>query len=169
MAFIDIFVIINVILMTVLAFIWVERRLLAGFQIRYGPNRVGPFGLLQPVADAIKVLTKEDIIPTNADRLVHYLAPVVAFVPLLMIFAVIPFQKGAILADLNVGILYIVAIGTISGIGVFMAGWSSNNKYSLLGAMREISQMVSYEVPIVLSIIGVVMVTGSLSMQRIVE
>ncbi len=169
MALIDIFVVINVILMTVLAFIWVERRLLAGFQIRYGPNRVGPFGLLQPVADAIKVLTKEDIIPTDADHLIHYLAPVVAFVPLLLTFAVIPFGKGAILADLNVGMLYIVSVGTIGGIGVFMAGWSSNNKYSLLGAMREISQMVSYEVPIVLSIIGVVMVAGSLSLQSIVE
>ncbi|GAG40189.1 unnamed protein product, partial [marine sediment metagenome] len=106
-------------------------------QARLGPNRAGPLGLLQPVADAIKVLIKEDIVPANADKLVHWLAPIVAFAPALMIFAVVPFQDGAVLADLNIGILYVVAIGSVSTLGVFMAGWGSSNKYSLIGAMRN--------------------------------
>jgi NADH-quinone oxidoreductase subunit H len=137
-------------------------------QSRLGPNRVGPFGLLQPVADAIKVLLKENIVPDNADKLVHWLAPVVAFAPALMIFAVIPFQNGALLADLNIGILYIVAISSVSTVGVFMAGWGSSNKYSLLGAMRNVAAVVSYEIPMVLAIVGVVLAAGSLSMNQIV-
>ncbi|MBA7506767.1 NAD(P)H-quinone oxidoreductase subunit 1, chloroplastic [subsurface metagenome] len=153
----------------VMAFIYFERRGLGRLQIRLGPNRVGPFGILQPVADAIKVLIKEDIIPAKGDKLVHWLAPVVAFVPALMIFAVIPLQNGALLADLNIGILYVVAISSVSVVGVFMAGWGSNNKYSLLGAMRTIAQVVSYEIPMGLAIIGVVLIAGSLSMNTIVE
>ena len=149
-------------------FIWFERRVIGRFQVRLGPNRVGPFGILQRVADAIKILIKEDIVPAKGDKLVHWLAPVVAFVPALMIFAVVPFQDGALLSDLNIGILYIVAISSVSVVGVFMAGWSSNNKYSLIGAMRDVAQVVSYEIPLGLSIIGVVLVTGSLSMNEIV-
>jgi len=137
-------------------------------QARLGPNRTGPFGLLQPVADALKVMLKEDIIPAKGDKLVHWLAPVVAFVPLLMIFAVVPFQGGAILADLNIGILYVVAVSSVTTVGIFMAGWASNNKYSLLGAMRQVASVVSYEIPVVLSIVGVVLLVGSLSMQQIV-
>jgi NADH-quinone oxidoreductase subunit H len=137
-------------------------------QSRLGPNRTGPFGLLQPVADAIKVLLKENIVPTAADKLVHWLAPVVAFAPALMIFAVIPFQNGALLADLNIGILYIVAISSVSTVGVFMAGWGSSNKYSLLGAMRNVAAVVSYEIPLVLAIVGVVLIAGSLSLNQIV-
>ncbi|MCL0091554.1 NADH-quinone oxidoreductase subunit H, partial [Dehalococcoidales bacterium] len=117
----------------VLAFIYVERRGLGRLQIRLGPNRAGPFGILQPIADAIKVLLKEDIVPAKGDRWVHWLAPVVAFVPVLMIFAVIPFQERAVLADLNIGILYVVAVSSVGVVGVFMAGWGSNNKYSLIG------------------------------------
>ena len=153
----------------IMAFIYLERRGLGRFQIRLGPNRVGPFGILQPVADAIKVLIKEDIVPAKGDKWVHWLAPMVAFVPVLMIFAVVPFQDGALLADLNIGILYVVAISSVSVVGIFMAGWASNNKYSLIGAMRTIAQVISYEIPLVLSIIGVVLLTGSLSMNEIVE
>jgi len=153
----------------IMGFIWFERRGLGRFQVRLGPNRAGPFGLLQPVADAIKVLIKEDIIPAKGDKLVHWLAPVVAFVPALMIFAVVPFHDGALLADLNIGILYVVAVSSVGVVGIFMAGWGSNNKYSLIGAMRAVAQMVSYEIPLALSIIGVVLIAGSLSMNSIVE
>jgi NADH-quinone oxidoreductase subunit H len=152
----------------VMGFIWFERRSMAIMQARLGPNRAGPFGLLQPVADALKVMLKEDIVPAKGDKLVHWLAPVVAFIPLLLIFAVVPFQGGAILADLNIGILYVVAISSVTTIGIFMAGWGSNNKYSLLGAMRQVASVVSYEIPVILSIVGVVLIAGSLSMQQIV-
>jgi len=156
------------VLAMVMGFIWFERRAMAIMQARLGPNRTGPFGLLQPVADALKVMLKEDIVPAKGDKLVHWLAPVVAFVPVLMIFAVVPFQGGAILADLNIGILYVVAVSSVTAVGIFMAGWASNNKYSLLGAMRQVASVVSYEIPVVLSIIGVVLLAGSLSMQQIV-
>lgn len=161
-------IIIAFVLTLVMGFIWIERRGMARMQARLGPNRAGPFGLLQPVADAIKVLIKEDIIPANADKIVHWLAPVVAFVPVLMIFAVVPFQDGALLADLNIGILYIVAISSVSTVGVFMAGWGSNSKYSLLGAMRNVAAVVSYEIPLMLSVISVVLIAGSLSLNQIV-
>jgi len=153
----------------VMGFIYIERRVIGRFQVRLGPNRVGPFGLLQPVADAIKIVLKEDIVPAKGDKWVYWLAPVVAFVPALMIFAVVPFHDGALLADLNIGILYVVAISSVSTVGIFMAGWGSNNKYSLIGAMRTVAQVVSYEIPLVLSITGVVLITGSLSMNKIVE
>ncbi|MFQ6122308.1 MAG: NADH-quinone oxidoreductase subunit NuoH [Dehalococcoidales bacterium] len=161
-------IIITFVLSLVMGFIWFERRGMARMQARLGPNRVGPFGVLQPVADAIKVLLKEDIIPTKADKIVHWLAPVVAFAPVLLIFAVVPFQDGALLADLNIGILYVVAISSVSAVGIFMAGWGSSNKYSLLGAMRMVAAIVSYEIPLVLAIVGVVLIAGSLSMNQIV-
>ena len=122
-------IILAFILITVLIFIWLERRLLGRIQLRPGPNRAGPFGLLQPIADGIKIFLKEDIVPDKADKWVHWLAPIVALFPALMIFAVIPFQDGALLADLNIGILYIMAISSMVVIGVFMAGWGSSNKY----------------------------------------
>jgi NADH-quinone oxidoreductase subunit H len=149
--------------------LWFERRAVAIMQARLGPNRVGPFGILQTVADTIKLLTKEDIIPAKGDKLVYWLAPAVAVAPVLMLFAVVPFQGGAILADLNIGILYVVAVSSVTAVGIFMAGWASNNKYSLLGAMRLVASVVSYEIPVVLSIIGVVLLAGSLSMQDIVK
>ncbi len=161
-------VIIAFVLTIVMGFIYFERRALGRIQSRLGPNRTGPFGLLQPVADAIKVLLKEDIIPDKADKLVHWLAPIVAFFPVMLIFAVIPFQNGAMLVDLDIGILYIMAVSSVSTIGIFMAGWSSGNKYSLLGAMRAVASVVSYEIPLVLSIIGVILLSGSLSMNQIV-
>ncbi len=161
-------IILAFVLITAIIFLWLERRGIGRLQVRLGPNRVGPFGLLQPVADVLKLLTKEDIVPAKGDKLVFWLAPLVAFVPILMIFAVIPFQSGALLADLNIGILYVVAISSLAAVGVFMAGWASNNKYSLIGAMRDVAMLISYEIPIVLSIVGVVLITGSLSLTEIV-
>jgi NADH-quinone oxidoreductase subunit H len=161
-------VLIAFVLTMVMGAIYIERRVAGKMQSRLGPNRTGPFGLLQPMADAVKVLLKENIVPDSADKIVHWLAPVVAFAPVVMIFAVVPFQNGALLADLNIGILYIVAISSVSTVGVFMAGWSSGNKYSLLGAMRNVAAVVSYELPLVLSIVGVVLVAGSLSLNQIV-
>lgn len=154
----------------VLTFIYMERRGVGRFQIRLGPNRVGPQGVLQPIADAIKIFFKEDIVPRAADRWVHFLAPIVVFVPAILVFAVIPFQEGVgLVPDLNIGILYIIAISSISIVGVFMAGWGSSNKYSLMGAMRAFAQMVSYEIPLFLSIVGVVLASGSLSLSKIVQ
>lgn len=165
-------VIILFVLIMVMAFIYIERRGLSRFQIRIGPNRVGPKGILQPVADAIKVMLKEDIAPARAARIIFALAPLINFLPVLLIFAVIPMAGDtakAILVNLDIGVLYILAISGVSILAVFMAGWASNNKYAIIGAMRAVSQMVSYEVPVVLSIVGVVMLSGSLSTVAIVE
>lgn len=155
-------------LFSVIMFIYMERRVLGKMQARIGPNRVGPFGLLQAIADAVKVLTKENITPTNADKIVFWLAPAVVFAPVLMVFAVVPFANGAVLADLNIGILFMVAIGSLSTVGVFMAGWSSNNKYSMLGAMRMVAAVISYEMPIILSVAAIIVLTGSMSLNDIV-
>ncbi|MDY6911725.1 MAG: NADH-quinone oxidoreductase subunit NuoH [Chloroflexota bacterium] len=162
--------IILVVLGVVMGFIWVERRLMGPFQLRMGPNRCGPLGLLQPVADAVKVLLKEDIVAFSIDKIVHLIAPILVFLPVLLIFAVIPFQDGVgLIPDLNVGILFIVAIGSFETIAVFMAGYGSNNKYALISAMRGVAQMLSYEMPMVLSLVAVLLVTQSLSMQEIVH
>ena len=161
-------IILAFVLITALIFIWLERRGLGRLQIRLGPNRAGPFGLLQPLADVLKLLIKEDTVPAKADKLVFWLAPIVALAPVLMLFAVIPFQSGALLADLNIGILYVIAISSLASVGVFMAGWASNNKYSLIGAMRDVAMLISYEIPIVISIVGVILITGSLSLTEIV-
>ena len=161
-------IILAFVLITAIIFIWLERRGLGRLQIRLGPNRAGPFGLLQPLADVLKLLIKEDTVPAKADKLVFWLAPIVALAPVLMLFAVIPFQSGALLADLNIGILYVIAISSLASVGVFMAGWASNNKYSLIGAMRDVAMLISYEIPIVISIVGVILITGSLSLTEIV-
>jgi len=152
-----------------MVFIYLERRGSGRFQARVGPNRTGPFGVMQPVADAVKALAKETITPDKADKWVYWLAPVVAFAPVMMVFAVIPLFDGAMLADLNIGILYIAAISSVSIVGLVMAGWASNNKYSLLGAMRVIAQVVSYEIPLGLAILSVVLLAGSLSLTDIVN
>jgi NADH-quinone oxidoreductase subunit H len=138
-------------------------------QNRIGPNRVGPFGLLQPIADGIKSLTKEDIVPLSADAAVHFLAPVVLVVAVFMGFAVLPMGRNMVLVDMDAGLLFYFAMGASTELSVFMAGWSSRNKYSLLGAMRAVAQMISYEVPLLLSSVAVVMITGSLSLTKIVE
>lgn len=161
--------ILAVVLTMVLFFIWFERRALGRMQARLGPNRAGPFGLLQPIADVLKVLMKEDIVPTHADKIVHLLAPIVALVPALLIFAVVPFQNRGLLADLNVGLLFIVAVSSISTLGIFMAGWASNNKYTLIAAMRDVAAVVSYEIPLVLSLVGVILFSGTMSLNEIVQ
>jgi NADH-quinone oxidoreductase subunit H len=162
-----VFGIVFVLLMVIVA-IYIERRGIAWFAARIGPNRTGPFGILQAAADGIKALLKESITPSQSDKLVFWLAPVVVFAPVLMVVAVVPYADNAQLADLNIGLLFVVAIGAISTIGVFMAGWSSANKYSLIGAMRTVAAVVSYEIPVVLAISGVVILTGSLSLNDIV-
>jgi NADH-quinone oxidoreductase subunit H len=168
-AIVGVVVMLAFVLVMVIIFIYIERRLLGRFQIRLGPNRLGPEGIFQPLATAFKVLLKEDIVPTAADKIIHWLAPVIVFVPILLIFAVVPIQQNAIVRDLNVGVVYFVAISSISTVGVYMAGWGSDNKYSLISALRTVAQMVSYELPIVLSILGVVLMAGSLSMVQIVQ
>jgi len=132
-------------------------------QNRYGPNRVGPCGILQPIADGIKSLTKEDIVPITADHAVHFLAPVLLVAASFMGFAVLPIGRNMVIANLNAGVLFFFAVGSLMELAVFMAGWSSRSKYSLLGAMRAIAQMISYEVPLVLASIVVIMQAGSLS------
>jgi NADH-quinone oxidoreductase subunit H len=146
-----------------------ERKGLARIQNRLGPNRVGPFGLFQPIADGIKSLTKEDIVPLSADVAVHFLAPVLLVITVFMGFAVLPMGRNMVLVDLDAGLLFYFAMGASSELAVFMAGWSSRNKYSLLGAMRAVAQMISYEVPLLMSSVVVVMITGSLSLTKIVE
>jgi NADH-quinone oxidoreductase subunit H len=147
----------------------IERKALGRIQNRRGPNRVGPCGMFQFVADGIKMLTKEDIVPRTADKVIHFLAPLAVLVPVVLAFAVLPLGRNMAAINLEAGLLFFFAIGAATELGVFMAGWSSRNKYSLLGAMRAIAQMISYELPLVLSALGVVMIVGSLSLVTIVE
>ncbi len=149
--------------------IWLERRLLALWQDRYGPNRVGPFGMFQVVADMIKIFTKEDWIPPFADKPVFVLAPAIIVVTALLTFAVIPFAPGIIVADLNIGMLFFLAMSSLGVYSVVLAGWSSGSKYSLLGGMRAAAQMISYEVFMGLSLVGVVVLAGSFDLVKIVE
>jgi NADH-quinone oxidoreductase subunit H len=149
--------------------IWYERRLLALWQDRYGPNRVGPFGLLQVLADMIKVFTKEDWIPPFADKAVFIIAPAVIVVVVLMSFAVIPYAPGIEVVDLNIGLLFFLAMSSLGVYSVALAGWASDSKYSLLGGLRASAQMLSYEVFMGLSLMGVVMLAGSFNLRDIVE
>ncbi len=167
------FIIITVLLLTLL-----ERRLIGWIQLRPGPNRVGGrTGILQPIADALKLLFKEDIIPLNVDRPSYLCAPYVVFIPVMLMFVVLPFgisiingaYKYIIISDLNIGLVYIIALGSIQVIGIIMAGWGSGNKYALFGAMRSVAQIISYEVPMVLSLISVALFAGSLSLIDIVQ
>ena len=148
---------------------WLERRVWARMQSRIGPNRVGPQGILQWLADGIKNLLKEDIIPTAADKKLFSLAPYVVFIGFLCTFVVIPFGSRLIVADLNIGILYILAVTSLVVVGILMAGWASNNKWSLLGGMRSAAQIVSYEIPAGLSVLTIIFLAGSLSMQEIIK
>jgi NADH-quinone oxidoreductase subunit H len=149
--------------------IWFERRLLALWQDRYGPNRVGTFGLLQVVADMIKIFTKEDWVPPFADRFVFTTAPAVIVVTVLLSFAVVPFGPGIVVADLDIGLLFFLAMSSLGVYSVVLAGWASNSKYSLLGGLRAASQMISYEVFMGLSLMGVVLLSGSFNLREIVE
>lgn len=162
-----------VLMLVVLGFvtyaIYFERKVIGWMQYRKGPNRVGPLGLLQSVADILKLLIKEDTIPRKADRLLFVLAPVLAFIPSFAVLAVIPYTQKLYFADLNVGLLYYVALSGISTLAIVLGGWASNNKYALLGGMRSAAQMISYEVPLVLSVTGVVLMSGTLNLRGIVD
>ncbi|MCI0531845.1 MAG: NADH-quinone oxidoreductase subunit NuoH [candidate division Zixibacteria bacterium] len=157
---------------------YAERRIVARMQSRIGPNRVGPMGLLQPIADAIKLITKEEVFPADSNKIMFTLAPMLSMIPALLIMSVLPFgdsvtffgrEVDLVLSDINVGILFVFAITSLGVYGVVMAGWSSNSKYSLLGALRSSAQMISYEVSYGLSIIGVIMMAGSLNLTEIVN
>jgi len=158
--------------------VWVERKFLARLQVRYGPNRAGKFGLLQPIADAVKMLTKEDLVPEAADRQLFLLAPAVVAVTALFMFAVVPFGSELIIggqripmviSDINVGLLFVFALSSLGVYGVALGGWASNSKYSLLGGIRGAAQMISYELSLGLSLVPIVMLSGSLSLVDIVN
>ena len=148
--------------------IWLERRFLGFWQDRVGPNRVGPFGLLQPIADAIKLLFKEDWIPPFVDKPVFILAPTIIVVTILMSFIVVPFTPNMVVLDMNIGVLFFLAMSSLGAYSVILGGWASNNKYALLGGLRGASQMITYEVFMGLSLLGVVMMAGSLNLKEIV-
>ena len=174
-------VVFGCLMLTVAYMTWVERKVISDFQVRLGPTRVGPFGLLQPIADGIKLFFKEDLIPSQADRTIFLLAPALSLTPALISFAVIPFGEtttlfgllpqpvGMVITDINVGVLYIFAVSSLGVYGIVLAGWASNSKYALLGGLRASAQMISYELSMGLSILGVVMMAGSLSLVDIVK
>jgi NADH-quinone oxidoreductase subunit H len=167
-ALINIFALL-VVFLTLFALISVlERKILGRMQNRYGPNRVGPFGLFQPVADGIKMLTKEDIVPVRADKIVHFLAPILIAATAILALGIIPYGRNMTPFAIDGGILFFFAVGSTTELAVFMAGWGSNNKFSMLGAMRAIAQMISYELPLIITTFPVVMVVGALSPDAIV-
>jgi NADH-quinone oxidoreductase subunit H len=175
---IKILIVFVVFLLMIAYLTWLERKLLGHFQVRLGPIRVGPHGLLQPFADGIKLLFKEDVTPAKVNKFIYNLAPLLTFIPSLIIMAVIPFGNqvkifgqnvNLVISDFNMGILYIFAVTSLGVYGIVLAGWSSNNKYSLLGGLRSSAQMISYEVSLALSLIGVFMIAGSLSLVDIVK
>lgn len=164
-------VVLIVVLLTGFAYLtWYERKLLARFHVRYGPNRAGPKGLLQPIADAVKAVFKEEIIPGHVDKVVYLLAPALALVPALLIWAVIPIGVGVpAVADVPIGFLWILAVAGIESYGIILAGWSSNNNYSLLGALRSAAQMISYEIPLGLFLVSILLLAGDFSLVNLVE
>ena len=147
---------------------WLERKVMARVQMRPGPTRVGPFGLLQPIADGLKFLFKEDVIPTEANKFLYVLAPIVALIPALLSFSVIPFGPRLQVTDLSVGLLFIFAITSLGVYGIVLGGWASNSKYPLMGAMRSSAQMISYELSLTLSVVGVLMIANTLSLGELV-
>ncbi len=164
-----ILLIVNVYLVFAALYTYVDRRVLGKFQGRIGPNRVGPFGILQPLADGVKLLTKEDIVPAGADRWVFNLAPVVMMSSGILVLAVVPFGKDSFVVDLNIGILYVFAVTGINTLAMFMAGLASANRYAMFGGMRAVAQLISYEIPVVLSVVGIIMMAGTMSLVGIVE
>ena len=163
------FAVINAVVMSGAIYTWFERRALGRFQSRLGPNRWGPFGLFQPFADVLKLLSKEDVVPEPADRVVFHIAPLFLAIPVLLVFAVIPFGENSFLGQLNVGVLFIVGVTGIHTFGVFMGGYASRNKYALFGSMRGVAMLISYEVPMALALTGVALAAGSLALSDIVE
>ena len=162
------FLAINLLVLATAFYTWFERRTIARFQVRRGPNRNGPFGLGQPFADVIKLIMKEDTIPTEADKPVFTIAPIALLAPTLLIITVIPIDDASFLATLNIGILFIVGITSVNSIAIFMAGWGSRNKYAILGSMRGAAMLISYEIPMALGITSVLLISGSLAMTEIV-
>ena len=148
--------------------VWIERKIVARFQDRLGPNRVGPYGVIQPIADVIKLLIKEDIIPIGADKFIFNIAPIIALAAVLLLWAVVPFAPTIIGADINVAVLYVVAIGSLGTLAIIMAGWASNNKYALLGAFRTVALLIAYEVPMIIALLVPVLLARSMGMQTIV-
>ena len=163
------FAVINAVVMSGAIYTWFERRALGRFQSRLGPNRWGPFGLFQPFADVLKLLSKEDVVPDPADRVVFHIAPLFLAIPVLLVFAVIPFGENSFLGQLNVGVLFIVGVTGVNTFGVFMGGYASRNKYALFGAMRGVAMLISYEVPMALALTGVALAAGSLALTEIVD
>ena len=162
-------VVVGFIALLVLVFVYAERKISAHIQNRLGPMRVGWHGILQTLADGLKMLQKEDIMPASADKWIWWWAPAISFIAVFAAYVVVPFGEGVVVRDLNIGVLYVVAITTFGVIAMLMAGWGSNNKYSLLGGFRAAAQVVSYEVPLILAILSVIMVAGSLSMITVVD
>jgi len=160
--------IVTIVTLNVIVLIWLERKVAGFMQQRLGPNRLGPFGIFQTIADAIKLLTKEDIIPSAADKLIFRTAPMFFIIIAVMLYVVIPMGEGMEIVDLNVGVFYFISVGSLSTICLLMAGWGSNNKWSLLGAMRSVAQMISYEIPLAFSLLGIIMIAGSLRLSDIV-
>ncbi len=161
--------VVNAFLLLGTLFTWAERKIVGRAQSRVGPNRAGPFGLLQAIADAIKLLFKEDIVPRRADRLVFNLAPIVMLAPSALALAVIPFGRGGFVADLNIGVLFLVAMSSLATLAVLMAGYSSANRLAMFGSMREVAMLVSYEIPMVMSLLGIVILAGSMSLVTVVR
>ena len=167
--FLIMFLLVNGVLLGAAIFSWMERKLIGRMQNRLGPNRWGPFGLLQPIADLVKLIFKEDLTPGGADKIVFLIVPIAMLAPVMLTLAVVPFSKNTALANLNVGVLYILAVTSITSIAIFMAGWSSNNRFAMFGAARGVAVLISYEVPVVISLLGVVMVAGSMSLADVVD
>ena len=161
-------VIINALVLSTAIYTWFERRLLGRFQSRLGPNRWGPFGVLQPIADLVKLLTKEDTVPDEADKPIFTLAPVVFLVPALIVFSVIPLHGGSFMGRLNIGLIFVIAITSINTLAVFMAGWSSVNKYAMFGAMRAVAMLVSYEIPMGIAVITIAIAAQTLGLSNVV-
>ncbi|MBI5295883.1 MAG: NADH-quinone oxidoreductase subunit H [Chloroflexi bacterium] len=168
-AFLGIFVLIAILMVIDIFLVWLERKVVARFQDRIGPNRLGPFGLIQPFADIVKLLIKEDITPANADKVVYNLAPILSMMSVLILWAIVPLAPQILGIDLNVAALYIIATGAIGTLSIIMAGWSSNNKFALLGAFRQVAVMVSFEIPMVASLLIPTVLAGSMGMNKIIE
>src|SRR5574339_775415 len=167
--FLVVFLLISLLMVLDIFLVWVERKVVSRFQDRIGPNRVGPFGLIQPFADIIKLLIKEDITPGGADKVVYNIAPILSMMSVLILWAVVPLAPTMLGVDLNVGALYIIAAGAISTLSIIMAGWSSNNKFALIGAFRQVAVMVSFEVPMLTMLLIPTIFAGSMGMGAITE